>query len=456
MVDADDPKVGMRRIVEKAGWEDSLWAKRKRFFRLPGEASPATESHGDYASNPATFLRLAHAAGDLLAPTGREETVARERERAVRALLHGTSFLPTFVPTSSQERTAKDLLDDYAARVGAAVSTRTRIAELWKVLRTTPFDISGLDADEARTCGVPPYGDASIFPNALLRPHFRDFIVEARFECESWSRTDWASPILSLGFIAFRHPCRVFRLPTEVASLFDPNRENDDGFYPEAEKWLRSIGFDGRFLPDVDYHDELGFGWQAGTRSALQWIGLEVGEGGDGEPKIRLAVFGDQNRLAYSIGRGGLDSVEEQIATTHHQVKSQARFGQFSTDHSILIVHDTAFDLNGDSFPPVVGLDEDLWMEVSELSGWTDDEACAGLLLSDDNPFFPTAPHCEPIGVPFRQRSLGAALAHNLQVASVSTSVPEMLIERARLTADSGLRFYEAMVDDFRNALQRI
>ena len=83
-INKNKPLNGAKQIVDQSG-QDSIWQKRKRFFRLPGEDTPDNGIDGEYASNPATFIALAEAAGELLCKSTKTETIEREKQAAVKA-----------------------------------------------------------------------------------------------------------------------------------------------------------------------------------------------------------------------------------------------------------------------------------------------------------------------------------------------------------------------------------
>ena len=73
-INKNKPLNGAKQIVDQSG-QDSIWQKRKRFFRLPGEDTPDNGVDGEYASNPATFIALAQAAGELLCKSAKPEAI---------------------------------------------------------------------------------------------------------------------------------------------------------------------------------------------------------------------------------------------------------------------------------------------------------------------------------------------------------------------------------------------
>jgi hypothetical protein len=59
-------------------------------------------------------------------------------------------------------------------------------------------------------------------------------------------------------------------------------------------------------------------------------------------------------------------------------------------------------------------------------------------------------------GKVFRNGSLAAGLYNNLSSASKENKISELLINKVALTANSGLQFYEAMLEEHRAVISRI
>ena len=64
-VNPDKPLRGAQQIIKRSK-QEGIEEKRKRYFRFPNEDAPDTNRGGEYASNPATFVALAEAAGEEL------------------------------------------------------------------------------------------------------------------------------------------------------------------------------------------------------------------------------------------------------------------------------------------------------------------------------------------------------------------------------------------------------
>ena len=135
----DRPLESARQMFEKLGGEwQAKWRKRRRLLLLPDETlneDDVVESGG------ATFIRLAKAAGELLAAGSGEPLVEKSRLAALRDLLQGTMFLEELPPESAYMATGRELLADALDRIAQNIDQKTQLRELWSILETAPFEI---------------------------------------------------------------------------------------------------------------------------------------------------------------------------------------------------------------------------------------------------------------------------------------------------------------------------
>ena len=95
--------------------------------------------------------------------------------------------------------------------------------------------------------------------------------------------------------------------------------------------------------------------------------------------------------------------------------------------------------------------------ETIGANGWTEDRFLARVLLgAEDLRFYPVNSEAKPIAGVLRKGSVGASLLNNLNAKSDANSITNLLIEKAALTAEAGLKFYEAMFADHRSAIRKI
>lgn len=462
-VNPANPLLGAQRIVQISGLE-GVWEKRKRYFRLPGEDAPAPSKDGEYGSRPRTFVSLAHAAGACLGNSDREDVRIAERRRTIRALAEGTSFAPTFVPSDPADRTAKSLLDHFSSALCVAVAERTRITDLWTTLKDSPFGVDALDADELSTIAPSPYGDAAIFPPTLLRPFYRNHITAGRFNTIGGTLgldTGWATPTLAIGLIGFPVQSRVFVLPEDVAEGLRRENETDEGLISEAaQDWLTSIGYKEGSLPETPFAEERGYGWKPCFLSMMRWVGLEIAEGDDGAPRVRVTTWGDHDRIGFNYWEVGLPVSEKAIAASIGK-SSQARYVDVDGMNLLSAIHTHPFDMTDAEHPPVIGLlasefDSGLYSDDFDCKGWTEDQEAFAVLASNKGRFYPTIAEAEPANGPVIGGSVGASILQNVRFSSKENRIATLLIQKAELTADAGLKFRDRLIETYREAFRDI
>lgn len=467
-VQPENPLVGARTMIEQAGLE-GLWQKRKRFIRLPDESNPRASSAGEYGSSGATFVQLARAAAQLLAGNHSVENADSERANAIRALASGSSFLPNYTPRSGAEKSAKGLLDEYRNVLSTAIAERTSIRELWAVLRDAPFDVTALDEEEFDLCDVHAASPQWV-PAALMRPMFSEFVEGAVFDPDAAFPTGWQHPMIEIGQIAFRTDAPLFVLPTDVAEFFKPEAADADGVIPpEARAWLQEQGAGQRHtnglmesLPQVEYGERGEFGWRTASIACMKHAGLEVCPSSEGEPTIRLVTWGLADTVAYTQFHFSQREEEAAIAASAGTL-SQVSMADIDGSEIVWVLHAAPFEARApkDPSPRVVGLLDFLWHEDIHLyellePGWTETPSAASLLLKGEHQFYPAVPQTEAPPVPIQKGSVGAGLYANLVAAVEENRFDKILIEKAKLTAEAGLRFHEWMVEHSRDALKRI
>lgn len=475
-ISPDDPLEGARRIVMHSGSE-SLWpTKRKKFFRLPDEDAPPAGKDGDYASYPVQFRKLAEAAGELLCKSNKPEVIENWKRMAIKALATGSSFMPSFVPAGISDQSAKDLLDEYATVLAEAVKTRTKITELWEILQNTPI---GLEIDQENSS---PYGDAASFPRPLLTPMYRDSVTTGHLTTTAlWNDDEWSKPCVHIGYVAFPFRIRMFSIPEDKRHLFPNKPMADRQLSSEALEWLQSVGFDleKREFPDLDGGDHTG-GWVDVKANIFLKVGLGITHDGDAEPKVEISLWGDLDYAAHpnqQVLRSNTAELTANPTMSQHWGLQAIEFEYLEAiyDRPISASDDreafaigllpSCWQLGSDAVEwaaPSVWLDEASSDACDEIyannftRGWTDEEFIAKLLMSEETEFHPIIPESDPIGGVLPSGSIGASLLQNARAASADNRITQLLIDKAALTAETGLRFYEAMVHDYRSAIHRI
>lgn len=479
-ISPDDALDGARRIVMHSG-NESLWpTKRKKFFRLPDEDAPPPAKDGDYASYPAQFRKLAEAAGELLCRSSKPEDIENWKMMAIKDLAKGSSFMPSFVPAGLAGQSAKNLLDEYATVLAEAVKSRTKITELWEILQNTPI---GLEVDQENSS---PYGDAASFPRALLTPMYRDFVTTGYLTTsEPWIDDEWSKPCVKIGFASFPVRFRMFCIPADKRHLFPQKPKPHLQLSSEALEWLKSVGFDleEKKFPDLDAGDQ-SHGWVDAYASIFLSVGLAISHNGDADPLVEIHLWGDLDYAAHP-NREVLESNVAQMVSD----PSANQYFCFNINNEyeqIAVVYDRPLRHSADQEAVAMGLVDPCWMlgpsalggdnwatpsvwldeasgetcdeiwQNNYTRGWTDEEFIMKLLMSEETEFHPIIPESDPVGGVLPSGSIGASLLQNARTASSGNRITQLLIDKAALTAETGLRFYEAVLHDYRSAIHRI
>lgn len=469
---------------------EGLWpTKRKRYFRLPGEDAPLGEDHGEYASNPNQFKKLAEAAGELLCRSNKPEAIEQWRKSYVKALVSGSSFMPTFIPTGIADQSAKSLLDEYASVLTQAISARSRIKDLWEVLEDTQIGLLPISKDEAELVDHPKYGGAEICPDSIVRSTFRPHITSALFTTsrdDFWGTyVSWAFPSLQLGSIAMPIRLRMLQIPEEKSHLFKNINSARDALTPDAHDWIKSVGFllnDAAVFPDDDTSqpDNL---WTDVMAKMLFNVSLNVRKDDYNEPSLSISVWGDcpyvvdQNLSSSLLSENARLVALNNNLTQHVQVDvSEDTRWQSGID----IIFSNLVDPNKDHDVRAIGilpsgwqvdlknqdwevrpiwLDEEAYwasQEIQEQSGWTDNIGVSEILFTGKYQFYPAIAQANPISSILPAGSTGAGILQNALHASGGERISQIVLDRCSEVAHAGLRYYESVLNDYRSAIHRI
>ncbi len=491
-----DPMAAAKQIIETSGLSGK-WEKRKRFFRLPNEATPVSTKDGIYNADPLVSLAFAKTAGRLMSRSNREDLVKISINEAVKTLAKGSSFMPSFSPESSADRSVKSLLDEYAARLAEAIQERTEIVKLWESLETSNINLHGYSDDDVDEVEASDFGDAAIFPSELLQPMYRPHVTKGRLTPNNTMNGvdhEWAEPSIKLGVIAVGYHIRFFCVPKERHKLFQ------DCDLSRISEWLYEIGFDfeKKQFPDLSY-DYNGLGWKTFKVSLLLNVCLNVSRGSENEVSVSLGVWPINdpfNRNSTSclftsfthawphrlliVEQHSISSSNSLCFIEEHQ---EHHLPQPDENGKVLESQDGNYDgytldfltnsLKLSTNKDYLVIMPDLWQEnpdywdnrelgeeyqcIKATKSWSDDPHFAKLLFGDENiRFYPSIPQAEANGGAAREGSIAASLLQNATIASDQNRITKLLIDRVALTAKTGLNFYDAMVQVHREAIRQI
>lgn len=500
------PRQGVGQIISESKLF-SVKEKRKRFFRLPGEDAPISSKDGTYNADPASCVSLAKAAGRLLSGSRDKGLQEKEEEAALRILIQGTSFLPSYVPATQAEQSIKGLLEEYAVRLAEAIEHRTRITELWQALEMTPVEI------DVSHEPLPPssYGADAVYPSQLLQPHYRGHIKYGQFEParDIFPDTSWAEPTLEIGYTMTTYNMFALKIPGDKSHLFPDIKSTHENLVcsVEANEWLESIGFD---VVEHCFRDELTGCHQAEldkvTVAFIHKVGIGIRKGSQNKVEVEISSW-RQNKgptwdanneeferhsdffmststsghfLLASQG-GAVEKFKKYVTIPEFEcpIEKVSIIPQFDDDdpndfeattgywENCLLVEasDRSQDLTKvlmfrDCFGADLWEDEDDFEEyeaMKYLHGWVDDPHCAKLFFGASNMvFMPIVSDAEPIAGAAPVGSIAASILENARSAAPESRISQLLIDRVAVTAEAGLKFHNTLLETSRASLANI
>ena len=488
-ISPDKPLDGVHRIVAESGVSGIL-EKRKRFFQLPEDELISPNKDHIRNANPSTCINLARAAGRLLSKSSDLKIREQGEKEALRTLLTGTSFLPKYTPRNPGERSVTRLLDEYATRLCETIEKQTKIADLWHVLQDSPFWI------ERSSEPLPPsiYGAAAHCSPELveiIRPGLMDIVGNERFVPggsfdfnwdEFHHRRNWHCPELQLGYVFLTYDMYGLKLPKDITKERD---ERD--YYQRRNEWLSQIGFFNKSKKAYEnhlhkvkvaiFHPLMMYV----TKTLSNKICIEISLSGNrfGAPGFNCVVIDH-----YSLFRGNesfskvveefetgnssnsdLESIEENLEIRElddyeffdytcageccPRAKSITLPNESNEPDEFLLTQDPDGSFGYGCWQDREAFEEykDLWLS----SGWVDDPGIAKILFgSDEIAFIPSIKFAEPVSSVAREGTVAASILQNVITAPPEHQISQMLTKRTSVIADSGLRFYDEMLNHYR------
>lgn len=502
-ISPDAPLEGVKTMFKHTGngWE-AKWPKRRRLVRLPTEPADQTYEYGAFEGGGPAYLVLADAAAAILA--GSKTATQRDLDRARREILRGTTLLPEATPLAASALAARDLLADWAATLCSRIQTETRLPELLDVLQAAPFTTEILGDIWARSDGeyrvletessviekvrAEPAGEAALGATMIARPRWKEG-TNLKFTSDISHRgLDWTQPTLRIGRLAGKATEPTFIFPPDIAVFMHSSffKEDDYVLPPAVKEWFISIGMGSNSkmireeiakiedkpvepttfeniilgkLPSVPWSQKTGYGWRNLDyfRSADVW--LEVAHGSTGM-EFSMHVSGHSNfpELAPFVPAFG-PNTQENIRSCFASRQGWLFEGQYFSglDDEYMTLHWPEADQFGENSGSIIGLIDNYSSGEpfeDSVHGWLESPEISSLLLTSDRwQFFPEIV-CPAAPVPCAAKSIAAAIFQNLAGAPKEFRLDNIIIEQANAIAQSGLAYYEALVDHYRNAVK--
>lgn len=450
------PRRAARRIMREA-FGDAGSKRTGRLFLMGDDDAPATlESSG------ATWYTIIVAAAKLLAMKSGlegEKADSEARGQAVR-IIRGTSFLPARPSSGPQPTVLFELLGQVSSEIAQQLQSRTRIMELWRILREAPFSVDLLDEGATIPPGPVPAAaslasGAGIYdPERTSRAYFT-FANSPRRSSILWSR-----PRIFLGYIAKRKTAVTFVLPQGLSEELSKSISYSDHF-DEVCEWISNREKSSSLLKKMPIYFRDKPGEYEAYYDVFFDVYLEINPEDDNYPSISLSIeypddtiflatpyksylqkytcsdierfdigidsnIDDENKFwLYFINDGKITHVIDR-----NDDRNNSNDGIFSETHFIIY-----FDFHGERVFPEEHRDR-----------------AYSLLIGGDARFVPAFAVSEDVEVPARVESLARALLNNA-VMKGDGRICEQVVEQAHRRAEAGITYYEAMLKSFEDRM---
>lgn len=507
-LDFDSPFKATKEVFEIAELHDG-YQKRKRFICFVNEHDKITLDT-KFTSTPGKFIALAEAIAQLRCISTKPEELEKAKKRAYRELLENSSFAPRYVPANASDVSAYELLKEYAQALEQAVSERTKITDLWRLLEDTPIDVTTVEEDE-----LVNFEPVEFVPDDLKNRLFYSYVKSAVFETSSIydpadAREGWAKPTLKIGHLKFSTNVKVFILPEELRHKIGQLYSN----YSEKKEqcvvnWFheKHISFSNDEFGIEYNYSEHGFGWCEVKCQVFYDLELGFVPNVLNEPELVLTAKVRKHAQIYdaeSIYYINFDLIKG-VNTRFYEVTSeaeassfcmpQARYfalaeptnqetGEINFEDEIYMEYsffDLIFDHCDDPssreqapnpvgilprrwldwlevYSHIIGCDEVISLtDLETMQGWVVDQLAGKTLLGDNAfEFIPEVKDAPATAGIFKQGSIGASLMNNARDGKEGERITDLLIENANIICDAGLKYYDYLHENYHAAIQKI
>ena len=487
-----DPLKGARLLFNKAGWGDEKWQKRKRLIRLPGEIPSSPNRYGTYEASGATWARLASAAAELLAPNAMGTDLDREKQRVARSLLFGTTLIPGQLPHPSEAAHVSGLISEISDRISRQISRETRIQQFWETLRASPFTLQD-DYSKAPFEGDQKFSATTVGQLRSKKDGWRGTFAKAPERMSTFD-FDWAIPIVRIGALRRRYKGSILVPPPYLISAFlNPNSEED---LNKISNWYNQP------YDNAEYNRKTRTGWLEMSVETTRSVYVQAYPRADGEVALWLSVNEsffdnlipvmddssyDLTALAYKheplfVGAEPFEYDNSWATDSECRDCGLLRWPPWCRglitdpylwndgvigirDMNYLYLHDHSDEERScywTARPPqwfytdTGRFDED----PDGIGGWLDDESNHELQTNIlINPaglnFLPLIQVAEEPDVPCKPNTIADAILRNF-LAEEEERLDRILCDQATLIAETGIRYHQERIDNYRSRLPNL
>lgn len=457
-------KKGAALIIRRADGDNSS-LRPDRFFFHEGNSQPET-----LAATGATWARLIEAAARLQSEAADQEGVGRDsrNRNGLRRILGGTTFLPHSATESAQPNRAVELLEVATRHIAKRIERETRLTELWRNLHDSPFSVHQLDEGEEEPPGPVPQASklarrVGVFVSEEMndRCYFGDI-------GGTDADTGWSRPTLRIGYLSKIVRIPAFRIPKEFSEKFVNNTDDQYSWDSLTDFFDSETGLYYK-LPDVDYSEEIGFGFIEVKVQFVMPLALSVVP--DEKDRARITICESAHTLPagilldaepltdYSeidrIYRSGDIDFSMDPYDLYFWMPKYRYNGKFVKDSTLLFYsehnnnkcHENINYINFDNYRLIMN-DIDL-SDFDSIEDWKEDDRYGILFGRDDFVFTPRF-EAGPLQSVVRKNSLAYSFLSSHKVRTEET-LEYFLLKKSESIAESGLNYIDALADYIRD-----
>ena len=457
-------------------WEGDRWEKRKRYVLLADEKAPEPMASigRDWAALIAQAAKSLHPDNEIMSD--------KARARVQKDVLRGTEFLLGVTARPVTSDSAQALLVDLASKISEAVEARTEMVRLWDTLRQSPVAIHCFCAQDEVQHNEPasegdtsahanerssgdrysrgPLGRAARRASEILFSRYRTLDGHGyRFEASNGSADDqWSHPLLHLGLVGYRRHGKIFVVPRDFLADLPFDQDVEDGYKDSEDRvieWLEKNGIllskPYAKLPQINYSEELGYGWRPFVFDEPRRVWLEVRQSPSGCPGLWVSsqsadiaycypVLGEMDALAIESRRrpSWLNFVPIPLEDSRYSLL------QWPTDDPDFLIE---MEVPDGGHSGLVEIDHE---EMPDVEGWLDDLDNVELQdflfhLAPNSRFCPSIVVDDEVPAPCQAGTVAAALFANAGSDPVDR-IAVQLLNQAEAISDCGLEFLSALL----------
>jgi hypothetical protein len=457
-------KKGAALIIRRADGDNSS-LRPDRFFFHEGNSHPET-----LAATGATWARLIEAAARLQSEAADQEGVGRDsrNRNGLRRILGGTTFLPHSATESAQPNRAVELLEVATRHIAKRIERETRLTELWRNLHDSPFSVHQLDEGQEEPPGpVPEASKLARRVGVFISNEMNDRCYFGDIGGTD-SDTDWSRPTLRIGYLSKIVRIPAFCIPKEFAEDFVKDTDDQQSWDALTNFFDSETGSYNK-LPDVDYSEEIGFGFLEVNVQFIMPLSLSVVP--DEKDRIRITIWQSSHTVPagflldteplndYGVIDGFYRSGEIDFSIDPYDLyfwMPKYRYnGNFVKDSSLLFYSDYNDNKCHEKNNYIGSHNYELIMndidfsDFDSIEDWKEDDRY-GVLFGRDDFVFTSRFDAGPLQALVRKNSLAHSFLSSYKVRT-KESLEDFVLSKSEVIAESGLNYIDALADYIKN-----